>query len=210
MLVRAPIAAYTFIHLLSWHYSYLEVGRTITLDYGCQVNVGLGSYKSSSAGYLCAKIELPHWCHMLPYLMTSVDAEMPKKYLCAYKMDLSVACIYWQIVLPAFNRDASWGHILFQIYNPLAVVFKVVLWPIMSASNFIGTKRLVLVLSHLGSLAVFIKLFVSTVWQHAIVWLWFHHRTVFLMHHTIFLICNLIFLLSQFFYLINLFELFAY
>lgn len=79
MLVHVPVAAYTFIHLLSWQYSYLEVGRTITLDYRCQVNVGLGSFKSFSAGSLCSKIDLPHWCHMLSSLMTSVDAEMPKQ-----------------------------------------------------------------------------------------------------------------------------------
>lgn len=156
MLIHAPIAAYTFIHLLPWHYSYLEVGWTITLDYRCQVNVGLGSYKSSSAGSLCCKIELLHWCHMLPYLLTSVDAEMPKKYLCTYEMDLLVAYICWQILLPVFNRDASWDHILFQIQNPLGVVFKAVLWPIISASNSIGTKKFLL--GHLGSLAILIKL----------------------------------------------------
>jgi len=78
MLVHAPIAAYTFIHLLSWHYSYLEVGQTITLDYRCQVNVGLGSYKSFSAGNLCSKIELLHESHMLPYFVTSVMLKCQK------------------------------------------------------------------------------------------------------------------------------------
>lgn len=156
MLVHAPIAAYSFIHLLPWHYSYLEVGWTITLDYRCQVNVGLGSYKSSSAGSLCCKIELLHWCHMLPYLMTSVDAEMPKKIPVYIWNGSPCAYIYWQILLPVFNRDASWDHILFQMQNPLGVVFKAVLWPIMSASNSFGTKKFLL--SHLGSLAILIKL----------------------------------------------------
>lgn len=111
MLVHAPIAAYTFIHLLSWLYSYLEVGQTITLDKRCQGSVDLDIYKSSSAGYLCSEVGLPRWCHMLPHLMTSVDAEMPKKALCKYKMDLSLACICWKklIATDTFHEITSFS-----------------------------------------------------------------------------------------------------
>lgn len=50
-------------------------------------------------------------------------------------MELFVAVIRWQIILPVFYSDASRGisHILFQIQNHLVIVFKAVLQPIMSA-----------------------------------------------------------------------------